>query len=69
MPRHCIGFIRLPSAPDRLCQCWGEWLEKHPNARRLKGQRVYVGDGIKVSKEGRKMRPSQTTASRVRRCQ
>jgi len=40
---------------DELCKCWGRWLEEHPNARRLKGQRVYVGDGIKVSKEGRKM--------------
>ena len=34
---------------------WGRWLGEHPNTRRLKGQRVYVGDGIKVSKEGRKM--------------
>jgi hypothetical protein len=40
---------------DHLCQCWGRWLEGHPHVRRLQGQRVYVGDGIKVSKEGRKM--------------
>ncbi len=47
---HSSGF-----SIDGLCQCWSRWLEKHPNVRRLKGQRVYVGDGIKVSKEGRKM--------------
>lgn len=40
---------------DALCQCWGRWLAEHPNVRRLQGQRVYVGDGIKVGKEGRKM--------------
>jgi hypothetical protein len=40
---------------DELCQRWGRWLSAHPNTQRLKGQRVYVGDGIKVSKEGRKM--------------
>ncbi|MEM8804429.1 MAG: hypothetical protein AAGF01_00050 [Cyanobacteria bacterium P01_G01_bin.38] len=40
---------------DDLCYRWGRWLREHPQTRRLKGQRVYVGDGIKVSKEGRKM--------------
>ncbi|MEO1353164.1 MAG: transposase [Cyanobacteria bacterium J06635_15] len=40
---------------DDLCYRWGSWLREHAQARRLKGQRVYVGDGIKVSKEGRKM--------------
>lgn len=40
---------------DRVCRRWGRWLSDQPYAYRLKGQRVYVGDGIKVSKEGRKM--------------
>ena len=40
---------------DALCDSWAEWLKKHSAAHRLKGQRVYVGDGIKVGKEGRKM--------------
>jgi hypothetical protein len=34
---------------------WGEWLAQHPRARRLQGQLVYVADGLKVAKEGRKM--------------
>ena len=40
---------------DDLCARWGSWLREHPNTQQLKGHRVYVGDGIKVSKEGRKM--------------
>ena len=40
---------------DTLCYRWGYWLRKHPNARPLKGHPVYVGDGVKVAKEGRKM--------------
>ena len=40
---------------DNLCYRWGCWLREHPHARRLKGQPVYVGDGVKVGKEGRKM--------------
>jgi len=40
---------------DTLCAHWGKWLSHHGNVYRLKGQRVYVGDGIKVAKEGRKM--------------
>jgi hypothetical protein len=40
---------------DRLCAEWGKWLHEHPFASRLNGHRVYVGDGIKVGKEGRKM--------------
>ena len=40
---------------DEVCQRWGLWLSAHAQAKRLKGQRVYAGDGIKVSKEGRKM--------------
>lgn len=40
---------------DELCGVWGEWLREHPNRHELKGQRVYVGDGVKVGKEGRKM--------------
>ncbi len=40
---------------DNLCYYWSEWLRRHPNTKKLNGQLVYVGDGIKVSKEGRKM--------------
>ena len=40
---------------DELCRHWGRWLQEHPQCCRLQGQRVYVGDGIKVSKEGRQM--------------
>ena len=39
----------------RLSLAWHEWLVTHPQVHRLKGQPVYLGDGIKVSKEGRKM--------------
>jgi hypothetical protein len=38
-----------------LCEQWGKWLSTHPQVKRLQGQRLYVGDGIKVGKEGRKM--------------
>lgn len=34
---------------------WHEWLLTHPKVHYLRGQPVYVGDGIKVSKEGKKM--------------
>ncbi len=40
---------------DELCYRWGCWLRRHPHTHCLRGQLVYVGDGIKVSKEGRKM--------------
>jgi hypothetical protein len=40
---------------DDLCYRWGHWLGEHPYCHSLNGQRVYVGDGIKVGKEGRKM--------------
>jgi hypothetical protein len=40
---------------DALCLQWSRWLQGHPQCVRLSGQRVYVGDGIKVSKEGRRM--------------
>ena len=39
----------------QLCAHWGQWLNGHAQVYRLKGHRVYVGDGIKVAKEGRKM--------------
>jgi hypothetical protein len=39
----------------KLSLAWHEWLLNHPQVHRLKGQPVYLGDGIKVSKEGRKM--------------
>jgi hypothetical protein len=40
---------------DDLCYRWGQWLREHECCHRLNGQRVYLGDGIKVGKEGRKM--------------
>lgn len=40
---------------DELCYRWSMWLRTHVYQKRLRAQRVYVGDGIKVSKEGRKM--------------
>ena len=40
---------------EQLCYHWSQWLEKHPLTHQLNGQRVYVGDGIKVAKEGLKM--------------
>lgn len=40
---------------DQLCQVWAKWLSEHPFVNRLQGERLYVGDGIKVGKEGRKM--------------
>ena len=40
---------------DELCGRWGNWLACHSSAHRLRGHLVYVGDGIKVGKEGRKM--------------
>lgn len=40
---------------DSLCQAWGQWLSEHQFVSRLQGERLYVGDGIKVGKEGRKM--------------
>ncbi|MEL7225217.1 MAG: hypothetical protein AAGL17_10205 [Cyanobacteria bacterium J06576_12] len=40
---------------DRVCRRWGHWLSHQTDGYRLNGHRVYVGDGIKVSKEGRKM--------------
>ncbi|MGB7087727.1 MAG: hypothetical protein WBD47_19370 [Phormidesmis sp.] len=40
---------------DEVCLRWSQWLLSHAQVKTLKGQRVYAGDGIKVSKEGRKM--------------
>jgi hypothetical protein len=40
---------------DGLCGCWGDWLSEHVYVDYLQGRRLYVGDGIKVGKEGRKM--------------
>jgi hypothetical protein len=40
---------------DGLCERWSDWLSQHANVDRLQGRRLYVGDGIKVGKEGRKM--------------
>jgi hypothetical protein len=40
---------------QKLGTIWHEWLLTHKAIYRLKGEPVYLGDGIKVSKEGRKM--------------
>jgi hypothetical protein len=40
---------------DEVCRCWSDWLSAQAHVDRLQGRRLYVGDGIKVSKEGRKM--------------
>ena len=40
---------------EKLSIAWHQWLLTHRAVYRLKGKPVYVGDGIKVSKEGRKM--------------
>jgi hypothetical protein len=40
---------------DEVCQRWGQWLSSQAEAQRLNEQLVYLGDGIKVGKEGRKM--------------
>ncbi len=47
---HSSGF-----SIEGLCQAWSKWLSGYEEVHRLKGHRVYVGDGIKVAKEGRKM--------------
>jgi hypothetical protein len=39
----------------KLAAAWHEWLLTHERVYRLRGQPVYIGDGIKVSKEGKKM--------------
>jgi hypothetical protein len=40
---------------NHLCSAWGAWLSEHRYVERLQGQLLYVGDGIKVAKEGRRM--------------
>lgn len=54
-PRALHWFYSRAFTIDELCERWGQWLWGHPQAKRLNGHRVYAGDGIKVSKEGRKM--------------
>ncbi|MBO1350202.1 MAG: transposase [Hormoscilla sp. GUM202] len=39
----------------KLSQAWAQWLRQHKDVHPRRGKPVYVGDGIKVSKEGRKM--------------
>ncbi|WP_293085393.1 transposase [Moorena sp. SIO4A1] len=38
-----------------LCLGWGNLLREHPHVHQLRGKPVYIGDGIKVGKEGNKM--------------
>ena len=51
---------------DEVCERWGRWLSAHPQTRTLRGQRVYAGDGIKVSKEGVWPRLLQNPAIRLK---
>ncbi|NEP76539.1 MULTISPECIES: hypothetical protein [Okeania] len=39
---------------QKLSMGWHEWLITHPKVHCLRGQPVYVGDGIKVGKEEKK---------------
>ena len=34
---------------EGLCRRWGGWLSEQAHVHRIQGQRVYVGDGIKVA--------------------
>jgi len=40
---------------QKLSIGWHKWLITHPKVHRLRGQPVYLGNGIKVGKKGRKM--------------
>ncbi len=51
----CLGEHSLAPQSDAGSHRWGRWLSSQPVAQRLQGQLVYLGDGIKVGKEGRKM--------------
>ena len=40
---------------DGLCEQWSRWRQGHPQCMGWRDQRVYIGDGIKLSKEGHQM--------------
>ncbi len=53
---HALHWFHAKSwSAKTLSFRWHQWLSSHNNVKRLKGQPVYVGDGIKVPKERRKM--------------
>jgi hypothetical protein len=53
---HALHWFHATSwSAKTLSHRWHRWLSGHNHVKRLKGQLVYVGDGIKVPKEGRKM--------------
>jgi hypothetical protein len=53
---HALHWFHATSwSAQTLSNRWHQWLISHENVKRLKGQPIYVGDGIKVAKEGRKM--------------
>ncbi|ASC72894.1 hypothetical protein XM38_038540 [Halomicronema hongdechloris C2206] len=54
-PQALHWFESSAFSVQTLCEHWGQWLSQHANGYRIKGERVYVADGIKVAKEGRKM--------------
>ena len=54
-PQALHWFYSQAWSAHRLCQMWAQWLVRHPMVHRLHGQLVYVGDGIKVAKEGHQM--------------
>ena len=60
LPQQCYHqalhwFHSQAWSAQRLCPAWRSWLVDHQLAHRLRGQLVYVGDGIKVAKEGNQM--------------
>jgi hypothetical protein len=53
---HALHWFHATSwSAKTLSNRWHQWLISHENVKRLKGQPIYIGDGIKVAKEGRKM--------------
>jgi hypothetical protein len=53
---HALHWFHAKSwSAKTLSLRWHQWLISHENVNRFKGQPVYIGDGIKVPKEGRKM--------------
>nr|WP_261265766.1 transposase [Laspinema sp. D3c] len=53
---HALHWFHATSwSAKTVSQRWHQWLSGHNYVKRLRGQLVYLGDGIKVSKEGRKM--------------
>ncbi len=53
---HVLHWFHATSwSVKTLSHQWHQWLSVHNNVKRLKDPPVYVADGIKIPKEGRKM--------------